>query len=296
MADASDLYFALRIERRSFGGATNPSFEFDDDADGVREDGDDVFGMSVGVFSSVDFVDAFRWTCPGAEPGSAGCGPRDDALVPGLPPPGTNDGAAAAANDGTVTVIELSHPLSSGDVVHDLALQAGDVTAFQLSLRLFALDPSCNEAPECLADTSVPPSAFQRVTIGLAPPPEPVEVAVDLKPGSFPNTVNLSSRGVVPLAILSGAVAATRIDVASVLVAGAPVAARPNGTRMAGLEDVDGDGALDLVVHVRTRSLLLAPDATEVVVTGRTVEGAPFQGSDSIRLVRCAHDAPSDDR
>ena len=42
MNDATNLYFGLTIIRASFGGATNPGLEFDNDHDGVREDGDDV--------------------------------------------------------------------------------------------------------------------------------------------------------------------------------------------------------------------------------------------------------------
>jgi hypothetical protein len=71
---------------------------------------------------------------------------------------------------------------------------------------------------------------------------------MDVEPGSFPNPINLASGGTLPVAILSTAsIDASRIDIGTVRMAGAPVGRRPNGTGMAAFEDVDSDDRLDVV-------------------------------------------------
>lgn len=54
---------------------------------------------------------------------------------------------------------------------------------------------------------------------------------------------------------------------------------------MASFEDVDGDGRLDLVVHVTTEALQLSGSDTEAQLTGRTFSGQQIQGTDSVRIV-----------
>ncbi len=150
MNDATNLYVALKIARSSLGGATNPSFEFDNNHDGVRNEGDDLFGMSEGIFSPPTFIDAFRTSQP---PCLAGlCGLRDVDFG------GTNDGTADASNDGSFTYVEISHPLNSPDDAHDFSLGAGDIVGFTLGLRLFSLDTACNFGSNCIADTDFPSS------------------------------------------------------------------------------------------------------------------------------------------
>jgi hypothetical protein len=165
MNDATNLYVALRIGRASFGGTTNPVLEFDNDNDGVSEDGDDGFGMSVGIYQPVEFHDIYRYTCPDAPAGSAGCSASDPETTRGILPAGTSDGAAEAKNDGSYTIIEMSHPLTSGDVRHDFALQAGDTVGFHLLLRLFSLEPACNFGPDCYADTVFPEAYAGQVVV-----------------------------------------------------------------------------------------------------------------------------------
>jgi hypothetical protein len=109
-----------------------------------------------------------------------------------------------------------------------------------------------------------------------------LEVSIDIKPGGFPNSINLRSRGKVPVAILSTETFdATSVDPASVLFAGAP--ALSTGL---GFEDVNGDGRLDLIVHFNTSSLNLTQSAVEACVTGQTFEGQTFTGCDSVRILR----------
>src|SRR3989442_12421705 len=85
-------------------------------------------------------------------------------------------------------------------------------------------------------------------------------VSIDIKPGGLPNAINLGSKGLTPVAILSTATFdATTANPATVKLAGAPVALKANGQPMASIQDVNGDGIPDLVLQVSTSNLQLAP-------------------------------------
>jgi len=118
--------------------------------------------------------------------------------------------------------------------------------------------------------------------------PTALEVAIDIKPGSSPNTINLGSNGVVPVAILSSAdFDAASVDTQTVTLAGANVAVRGKGSKeLAAFEDIDGDGRLDLVVHVVTDNLLpgLFQDGF-AILEGRTFDGNAIRGQDEIVVV-----------
>jgi hypothetical protein len=80
-----------------------------------------------------------------------------------------------------------------------------------------------------------------------------ISVSIDIKPGSYPNTINLGSNGVVPVAILSSATFDARtVNPSTVTLASAPVKLTGNGTPMSSYQDVNGDERLDLVVQVTT--------------------------------------------
>lgn len=54
---------------------------------------------------------------------------------------------------------------------------------------------------------------------------------------------------------------------------------------MASFENVNGDGLLDLVVHVSTSALQLSESDTEAVLEGKTTDGTSIRGTDSVRVV-----------
>lgn len=113
-----------------------------------------------------------------------------------------------------------------------------------------------------------------------------IKVTIDIKPGSFPNSINLANEGTVPVAILSTPTFdATTVNPLTVTLAGAPVKLKGKGTPMAAKEDVNGDGLLDLVVHVSTGALQLSSSDTEAVLEGKTFDGVPIIGTDSVRIV-----------
>ena len=112
------------------------------------------------------------------------------------------------------------------------------------------------------------------------------EVLVDIKPGSDPNSINLGSGGNVPVAIFSSATFdATTVDPSTVTLADAGVKIRGKGKLAADEEDVDGDGLLDLVVHIDTSELELTDGDVVAVLKGETFDGTAIQGSDFVRIV-----------
>ncbi|MBI4503356.1 MAG: hypothetical protein HY700_19635 [Gemmatimonadetes bacterium] len=113
-----------------------------------------------------------------------------------------------------------------------------------------------------------------------------LEVGIDIKPGSDPNTINLGSGGTVPVGILSSAdFDARTVDPLTVTLAGAAVKLRGKGTAMAAAQDVNADGVLDLVVHVETSALELTEGDIEGVLEGQTFGGVRIRGADSVRIV-----------
>ena len=120
-----------------------------------------------------------------------------------------------------------------------------------------------------------------------------VEVAVDVKPGSDPNSFQCRKKGVLPVAILgSPTFDATSVDASTVTLrdGGAPVPARRRGR--GNKNDVNGDGRLDLIVEFDALAVGTAigcprPANTLVPVTieGETTDGTSFVGSDTLRIV-----------
>ena len=107
----------------------------------------------------------------------------------------------------------------------------------------------------------------------------PITVSIDIKPGSYPNSINLKSKGVVPVAILTTYDFDVRmVDPFSVLFVEAP-------PRRWHYEDVDRDGHTDLLFHFETQELMLDSHSTEAMLTGNTLDGDAFEGTDSVNIV-----------
>jgi hypothetical protein len=131
-----------------------------------------------------------------------------------------------------------------------------------------------------------------------------VEVAVDIKPGSCPNPLNLTSNGVLPVAILGSTdFDVNSIDPASVrLVDVAPVrhsfedVATPvvDGNEC-DCADTGPDGYLDLILKFKARDIVahlaVTPDdlaehvVLELLLTGALTDGARIEGADCVRIV-----------
>ncbi|MGH9792477.1 MAG: lamin tail domain-containing protein, partial [Candidatus Acidiferrales bacterium] len=131
--------------------------------------------------------------------------------------------------------------------------------------------------PERYSDHDVPVAYFAL---------PPITVQIDIKPGGEPNSINLGSNGNVPVAILSTPdFDAGQVDPTTVTLAGAGVRLRGRGTPMASLEDVNGDGLRDLVLHITTQALQLTDSDTQAVLEGMTFGGMFIRGTDTVRIV-----------
>lgn len=112
-------------------------------------------------------------------------------------------------------------------------------------------------------------------------------VTIDIKPGSDPNSINLGSRGNVPVAIFGTAdFDATTVDPTTITLAGASVKLKGKGTPMASFEDVNEDGILDIVVHVDTSALELSEEDIVAILVGKTFNGVIIRGEDTVRIVQ----------
>ena len=114
----------------------------------------------------------------------------------------------------------------------------------------------------------------------------PIDVDIDIKPGDFPNSINLKNKGVIPVAILTTSTEAgesvdfdaTTVDPETVVFAGA-------APLKWALEDVDFDGDMDMILHFATQDTDIIPGDTEATLTGQTLGGVSITGTDSVRTV-----------
>ena len=136
-------------------------------------------------------------------------------------------------------------------------------------------------------------------------------VEIDIKPGSCPNPFNPKSKGSVPVAIVgTGELDVTTIDPDSLMLNGVPIVednilyadvTQPNdGSGDAeecevcfeAPEEYSGDGYMDLVVKFDTQALAVALSGAEkdacieLTLTGETMDGIPFAGSDSMLILK----------
>jgi hypothetical protein len=111
--------------------------------------------------------------------------------------------------------------------------------------------------------------------------PAVTDVDIDIKPGGNPNSINLKSKGVVPVALIT----TPEFDAATV---------DPDTVEFAGAEpvkwsvkDVDSDGDVDIVFHFKTQELNLDLNSTEATLTGKTLDTAiDVSGTESINIVK----------
>ena len=113
----------------------------------------------------------------------------------------------------------------------------------------------------------------------------PITVVMDIKPGTFPNSINPRSNGVIAAAILTtDTLDATTVDPSSIEFG-------PHGATEAHgrghFEDVNGDNRLDLILHFKTREIGIECGTASISISGTTLEGAMIEGADSILTVEC---------
>jgi hypothetical protein len=116
-----------------------------------------------------------------------------------------------------------------------------------------------------------------------------VGVTIDIRPGEFPNPINLRGGGVLPVAILSSPSFSARAVHPTSVTLGDPRLPGTAAPIRSAVEDVEGDGDLDLLLFFRIPDLVssgaLDASSREALLRGRTVAGGPIAASDSVRIV-----------
>ena len=128
----------------------------------------------------------------------------------------------------------------------------------------------------------------------------PQMVDIDIKPGSFPNSINLGSGGATPVAILGSATLDVNdIDITTLTLGTAGIKTVGKTDRiLCSVNDVSGDfsGGLegapdsfdDLVCHFITVDIVPEAGDTEATISGNLTAGAggtPIEGTDSVNIV-----------
>jgi hypothetical protein len=109
-------------------------------------------------------------------------------------------------------------------------------------------------------------------------------VTIDIKPGSYPNSVNARSKGIIPAAVLGSIdFDATQVDYSTVRFGLAEASSAHDGH----VEDVNADGFMDMVFHFKTQETGIICGDTEATLMGETFDGTQFTGTDAVKTVGC---------
>lgn len=122
--------------------------------------------------------------------------------------------------------------------------------------------------------------------------PDHMLVTIDIKPGSYPNSIQLASHGVVPVAVLTTSnfdanqfipEMAHLYDATITASTSCRGAMAVRWTR----DDVNGDGRADLVFFFKTEDLDFTPSSTTASLMAHGSYGTSSQhikGTDSVRI------------
>jgi len=114
-----------------------------------------------------------------------------------------------------------------------------------------------------------------------APPvPTTKKVTINIRPWSKDNKIDLQSKGFIRVAVLSTPeFDARQVDPKTVLFA----EAKPLCWMRI---DVDRDRDKDLLFLFPIRNLKLTEESTEATLTGKTLDGKAFEGTDTVQMVQ----------
>ena len=111
-------------------------------------------------------------------------------------------------------------------------------------------------------------------------------VGIDIKPDGVPNSINLGSHGVIPVAILSSPTfnAVTAVDVTSLRFG--HIGTEPSLRFCSKMPvDVNADGLGDLFCHFETAKADFEIGDVQGVLSGLTTTDLSFMGGDSVRII-----------
>lgn len=116
----------------------------------------------------------------------------------------------------------------------------------------------------------------------------PVEVDIDIKPGSYPSCFNNDGSGIIPVAINGSAdFDVMTVDAGSVTLAGLTVAVKGKSDKlMAAYEDWNGDGYTDLMLKIVDVDDTFSQGSGTATVEGFLLDGTPFFGTGDICITQ----------
>ncbi len=127
------------------------------------------------------------------------------------------------------------------------------------------------------------------VDMAITPLVSFIEVDIDIKPGSDPNSINCNNeKESIAVAILTtDDFDATTVEHTTVTFEGAGETHvdKKTGVARRHEEDVDGDGDTDLVFHFRLGETDLTCDSVEGTLEGETFDGQAIRGTDAVRMI-----------
>ncbi len=119
---------------------------------------------------------------------------------------------------------------------------------------------------------------------------------IDIKPGSYPNSLNINGHGVIPVAIMGSAnLDVSDVDIQTLCFAGLELRVKGNGSPQCSIQDVSGDfitpegapdGYPDLVCQFVDNPDNWIPGDGTATLTGQLIDGTPFEWTDEIRVVQ----------
>jgi hypothetical protein len=203
----------------------------------------------------------------------------DGALLASISVPAGNNNA----------IVNIGYPLTANETYELVATTSGNryggfmgvptfpVTNPELTVLSSYLDGYLWDLMWCAFNNITTDTAY---SIDTELKTETIEAVIDIKPDSDINPINLKSKGLVPVAILTtDDMDALTVDLNSVVFAGAQPVKWV-------VQDIDGDGNNDLLLHFKTTDLSdLSSSSTEAVLTGAAIDSTPFIGKDSVKIL-----------
>lgn len=277
-----DCFLRTRWISRDYGENDNPNPWTHEAVEGFLDWAESSFDAKSQNLTKTDYQFTYLVGPPvhGCLPATAPEGPLQNTIIVD-PPLGPETEAFFDEVIGTLQLLPPGGPMAGADSLPcDLD---GNGVCDEVDFQVFA-----DALGACRGDLQYLPTADVDLDgcVDSADQSELFDLILDIKPGSFPNSINPKSRGVIPVAVLSTAlgVPVGSIDLSTARFGSTGSEAAPVHHA---LEDVDGDGDQDLILHFRTQETGITCGDTSAFLRAETTEGDSVNGVDSIRTVSC---------